>query len=225
MTWENFDWGEASDKQKNSILQEHSNKIYEQKFEVEENDVVVDIGAFVGDFTYSILHKNPEHCWVIEPVKTFYKTMYNNLKNNQVSFTRGAISDKEKNDVNWDGSNSTGKGIIFKEFIDDNCIEKIDFLKTDCEGGEYFIFTEENFDYIKNNVRKIVGEFHLKDNSIITDIKNKFLNFRDNFLIHFDNYHVISVDGVNIKWDLFNDHFLEYYTEVIIHIDNERHNN
>jgi hypothetical protein len=28
------------------------------------------------------------------------------------------------------------------------------------------------------------------------------------------------VDGVDIKWDLWNEHFIEYYTEVIIYIDN-----
>ena len=34
------------------------------------------------------------------------------------------------------------------------------FFKLDCEGGEYDIFTEENIDYLKNNVGYIVGEFH-----------------------------------------------------------------
>jgi hypothetical protein len=30
------------------------------------------------------------------------------------------------------------------------------------------------------------------------------------------------VDGVNIKWDLWNDHFIEYYNEIIIYIDNRK---
>ena len=34
-------------------------KIYERFFEVEEGDVVFDIGASLGPFTYSILHKKP----------------------------------------------------------------------------------------------------------------------------------------------------------------------
>jgi len=29
-----------------------------------------------------------------------------------------------------------------------------------------------------------------------------------------------SVDNVDIKWDLWNDHFIEYYKQIIIHIDN-----
>jgi len=28
------------------------------------------------------------------------------------------------------------------------------------------------------------------------------------------------VDGIDITWDLWNEHFIEYYTEIIIHIDN-----
>jgi len=30
------------------------------------------------------------------------------------------------------------------------------------------------------------------------------------------------VDGVDIKWDLWNEHFLDYYCEVIIYIDNRK---
>ena len=38
----------------------------------------------------------------------------------------------------------------------------------------------------------------------------------------FDNIQVFSIDGVNIKWDLWNDHFTEYYNEVLIYIDNRK---
>ena len=30
----------------------------------------------------------------------------------------------------------------------------------------------------------------------------------------------IVVDNIDIKWHLWNEHFLEYYRQVIIHIDN-----
>jgi hypothetical protein len=28
------------------------------------------------------------------------------------------------------------------------------------------------------------------------------------------------VDGVDIKWDLWNEHFINYYEQIIVYIDN-----
>ena len=61
----------------------------------------------------------------------------------------------------------------------------------------------------------LVAEFHLGNN----DFKNKFRDFRNTAINRFKNYNIYSLDGVDIKWDLYNDHFLQYYTEVIIHIE------
>ena len=114
------------------------------------------------------------------------------------------------------GGENEMETLTFKRFIDLYNIEKIDFIKTDCEGGEYDIFIEDNLEFLKNNVKKVVGEWHFKT----PELKEKFINFRDNILLHFKNYKILSLDGVDIKWDLWNEHFMEYYTEVIIYIDN-----
>ena len=63
----------------------------------------------------------------------------------------------------------------FKDFISDNNISKIDFLKVDCEGGEEFIFNETNIDYIKTNVRKIAVEYHTSNlHQYIQNLLNTF---------------------------------------------------
>ena len=95
-------------------------------------------------------------------------------------------------------------------------ISKIDFMKIDCEGGEYSVFNNRNIFWIKENVKKIVGEWHLET----PEKKEKFRVFRDTYLRLFPNVKVFSVDGVDIKWDLWNEHFLDYYFQVIIYIDN-----
>ena len=122
-----FDWVNMS-KENSEFFHNESITSYNRIFDVEEGDIVVDLGAFVGSFTYGILDKNPEHCWVMEPVEEHFRTLYKNLKNHQVSFTRGAISNDTEVLIEWSNSKSIAKGIKFKDFIEINCITTIDFL-------------------------------------------------------------------------------------------------
>jgi FkbM family methyltransferase len=195
-------------------------KMYERFFEVEEGDIVMDFGASVGPFTYSILDKKPKHVYCFEPSPQEIETLIKNTQNGPVTVINKGISDVEGEfEFNLfgveDGTNiakSTTFDSIRKEFN----ITKIDFIKTDCEGGEYSIFNNENFFWIKENVRKIVGEWHLDS----PQRKEQFRVFRDTYLRLFPNIEVFSIDGINIKWSLWKDDFIDYYRQVIIHIDN-----
>jgi hypothetical protein len=86
----------------------------------------------------------------------------------------------------------------------------------DCEGGEYDFFTDENHDWIMNNVRKIAMEIHLATPAH----KAKFRKFRDTYLREFTNFHILSIDYVDIKWSLFDDWFIDHYAACILYIDN-----
>jgi len=206
---------------KDSITQEiFIDKCYEKFFEVEEGDIVLDIGASVGPFTYSILNKKPKHVFCFEPSESEFKTLVGNTLGYPVTQINKGISNVNSvvmNDHLFGGEDQM-ESITFLKFIDLYGIDKIDFLKTDCEGGEFDIFTLENLDWIKKNVKKIVGEWHIQlqgHNNV-----EKFRQFRDVYLKEFPNHQVYSVDNVDIKWDLWNEHFLEYYAQIIIHIDN-----
>jgi FkbM family methyltransferase len=193
-------------------------KLYEHFFEVEENDLVVDVGSSLGPFTYSILHKKPRHVFCLEPSIKEFKTLNKNVRGYPVTTINKGISHIKsiiESDKLFGGENEM-ETITFKDFIENYSIDQIDFLKTDCEGGEYDIFNEENKTFILEKVKKIVGEWHLENSSN----KKKFKIFRDNYLSIFDKFEVYSLDGIDIKWDLWNDHFIDYYTEVIINIDN-----
>lgn len=217
-----FDWGNSNDWYKECIGKEvFQDKIYERFFSVEDGDLVVDVGASVGIFTYSILEKNPSHVFCFEPSPEQFPTLNKNTLGGFVTCINKGLSDvdglKTLKDVY--GHNNQPLEVFtmkFETFINKYKIDKIDFLKTDCEGGEYDIFNEENFEFIKNNVKKIAGEWHLGD----PILKEKFRKFRDTYLQYFINVEVYSIDGVNIKWDLMSDNFLEHYTEVIIYIYN-----
>lgn len=213
-----FDWGKKSEWYVSQATQEiFEYNIYERLFEVEEGDIVVDLGASLGPFTYSILPKNPKKCFVVEPLSYHIDILNKNVGQENVKIIQGAISDKKKLEITWDGITETSPTFTFKEFLDVNKINKIDFLKCDCEGGEYDVFSKVNIEFLKT-IPKIVVEFHLNNDEDYHQCKFRW--FRDNILNMFENFEVYSLDGVNIKWDLYNEHFIEYYNEVIFYFDN-----
>jgi autotransporter strand-loop-strand O-heptosyltransferase len=214
----NFDWGGRSEWYVKQAEEEiFEGNTYERFFEVEEGDIVVDLGASLGPFTYKILPKKPKQCYVVEPLSHQIKILKNNVGQENVKIIQGAITDKKKIEITWDNMTENVPTFSFKEFLDEYKIDKIDFLKCDCEGGEYDVFQESNIEFLKS-IPKIVTEFHLRNDSNYHECKFRW--FRDNILSQFNNIQVYSVDGLDIKWNLWNDEFIEYYNEVIIYMDN-----
>lgn len=225
MNTENFNWGESTQWFKEFIGNEIFNeKIYEKVLPVEDNDVVFDAGSSIGIFGYSILDKKPSKIYCIEPSFEEIEISKTNIPKEIGVFLNHGISnidgEVELKDVYENGvhksENKTFKVLKFSSIIKEHNIKKIDFLKTDCEGGEYDIFNIENLIWLKQNISKAVGEWHLHT----LEEKQKFREFRDVFLRVFPNHEIYSIDGIDIKWDLWNEHFIEYYSQVIIHIDN-----
>jgi autotransporter strand-loop-strand O-heptosyltransferase len=222
-----FDWGWMNNGDNNGNYHKQAmyneifeQRLYEQLFEVEEGDIVLDIGSSVGPFTYSILHKKPKHVFCIEPSESEFTTLIKNTLGYPVTHINKGLSNFNgviEHDQLFGGETHM-ESITFDKFIKLYGLNRIDFVKTDCEGGEYEMFKPENLDFIKKNVKKIVGEWHLRT----PEHKVEFRNFRDNILTQFNNIQVFSVDGVDIKWDLWNDHFIEYYNEVIVYMDNRK---
>ena len=222
MKLENFVWEpKCYDGFKETVEKEiFIDKIYERIFEVEEGDIVFDIGASLGPFTYSILDKNPSQVFAFEPSYEEFKTLVLNTRHGNVTHINKGISDiiGEFNftDVFDKSGNHKLYSTTFNKVIKDYNITKIDFLKTDCEAGEYDIFTIENLFWIKNNVQKICGEWHLGT----LEMKEKFRIFRDVYLRVFPNFRIFSFDGIDITWSIWNDDFIPYYKEIMIYIDN-----
>jgi len=211
--------------------------LYERMFEVEKGDIVLDLGASVGPFAYCAAKKDPKIVVAVEPHPGLVPTLRHNLeKFDNIIIEPKAISHKTGKvdigglfdpDAKWDtGETREVEGITFMDFIRTYEIDKIDFLKIDIEGMEYEVFNKENKDWIFKNVRKIAGEFHMNDE----EQKEKFREFRDTYLKQFvsDNGHtsikVLAADLVDITWDLWNDHFIDFYREISLFIDNRKDN-
>lgn len=223
----NFQWGwmdeftDLAKLHKNAITQEiFIDRGYETVREVKEGDVVLDVGSSIGPFTYSILPKNPKQVICVEPSHLEHDTLRANVGRDNVTIIEKGIGPVDGQIVIDEVFGANGlpmriPSIKFDTLIKENNIERINFLKTDCEGGEYDIFNAENLFWIKDNVDFVVGEWHLST----PELKDKFRVFRDYYLKLFPNHQIYSLDGVDIKWDLWNEHFIEFYNEVIIHIE------
>jgi hypothetical protein len=73
----------------------------------------------------------------------------------------------EKNENGFHPSSVIGEEIVetitINQLISDYDIERIDFLKVDCEGGELDLFRTIDKEYLQNNVGKIAMEYHSKE--------------------------------------------------------------
>lgn len=216
-----------------------SEKVYERYFPVEGNSVVVDLGANIGLFPWSLKRRNMKHVYVVEPSAVLIPALKNNMS--KLSFPTTvlpyAIGEKtgehklDKNDwlagENID-PNTTFMMKTFQDFLVENSIDHIDFLKIDCEGGEYAVFNEENRDFLTNNVKKIVGEWHL---SYVENGVEKFINFKNLYLQGKNNFRVFEVvDWKEVTHRVCDDAWIhEFYNwwnprnkgaQLMIYIDN-----
>ena len=186
---------------------------------IEENDIVVDIGANVGASIKLAIDNKCKEIYCCEPnpvcidvIKKYYgqnKNLYINdcaisdytgfgeLSLITIDSTSTAAKISHNNQYNYVSLKIKTK--TFKDFISDNNISKIDFLKVDCEGGEEFIFNETNIDYIKTNVRKIAVEYHTSNlHQYIQNLLNTF-GFETHVLSYSDQMGLIYARNTNIQ--------------------------
>ena len=229
----NFDWSELSYEDKITIDREIVvEKVYRFWEDVKEGDIVLDIGASVGAYTISILDQKPKKVYCVEPSKKLLKSLIKNCSEKVLNYkesplvciNKGIVSDVG-NKINIFGGEEDFDGITFKDLIQEYSINHIDFMKVDCEGGEYDIFMKENMNFLTNNIDFIAIEIHLN----YEGCRDKFKKFRDECLVQFKNYKVMSCTRQNISWGnsidikdkIFDDDFIDNYTcEFMIYIKN-----
>ena len=185
-------------------------KDYEWFYEINESDVVVDIGACVGFFTCLALDSNPKKIYAIEPNKAHLKTLIQNVSEfwidngqcqvvpihaaigTELSHISNVFSIKEKQDFPM---------MSFKYCMEKYGIDWIDYLKIDCEGGEYQIFQEENMEFLLNRVKHMAVEFHVRDNP------HEWIRVRDTLLQRFNLDQVRFIEHEDRR-NAYDDHLL-----------------
>jgi FkbM family methyltransferase len=213
-------------------------RIYERYRSVQDGEIVVDIGANIGLFPWSLKRLQLDRAIVVEPSTSLIPALTNNMSKLPFPVTvfdyaiGGTTEDRKVGDADWLAGDvavdSTIKVKTFKDFLADAKLDRIDFLKVDCEGGEYDIFTEENYEFLTKNVKYITGEWHL---SYAEDGLNKFINFKNLYLKGKNNFRVFEpYDWREVTHKILDDAYLhEFYNwrnprnkgaQFMVYIDN-----
>jgi FkbM family methyltransferase len=147
------------------------------EFNVENNDVIIDIGAHIGLFALfeSQFCKNGK-IYCFEPIIENYDILIKNIELNNIKniipFNQAVSKENENTKIylNSDDSAhsvfSSGKNFVqvksttLKSIFDENNIDNCDLLKLDCEGAEYEIIDSIPEEYLLK-INKLIIECHL----------------------------------------------------------------
>ena len=163
---------------------------------IEEGDVVVDLGANIGIFALYALHRKAKKVYCVEPYIPYVKSLALNLNkfSSKVVISPIAISDVEDDikinvnaenntilsnvydDYSWDEAlNGTDvvKAMTFEHYLQVNNIEFVDFLKIDIEGSEYRLFKDISVLTLKTKINKIAIEYHWNYSNQLNVIAHK----------------------------------------------------
>ncbi|MHA1291720.1 MAG: FkbM family methyltransferase [Promethearchaeota archaeon] len=154
-------------------------------YEIKKRDIVVDIGAHIGVFSiFAAVNAKYGRVYSYEPFSENFSLIQENIKLNNLTNIKpfklavGGVKEKRNLYINneQNGGHSLFKnylcqqqkeglstevvdGITLKDIFSANGIEKIDFLKIDCEGSEYEILFSTHSNIFRR-VRKISMEYH-----------------------------------------------------------------
>ena len=213
----------------------YDKRIYEKYFSIKEGDIVVDIGSHAGFFALTCVGRKVNKCYCVEPFAVNIEDLKRNISLTDeedkfivVEKAIDIVSEVDKfnysEDMGVTGKHSNSdtieiSTISFLDFVEENKISYIDFLKFDCEGGEYAIINDEkNWEYLRSNVGKMVGEIHIINGREKEAIK--LINNIENM-----GFEVIlnSVDGLDITKSFYTN--TDYYNQIHIYAKKTELNN
>jgi FkbM family methyltransferase len=165
-----------------------------------EGGVVVDIGFNYGLFSLRSLNMGASKVYGFEPNKNIFNTIYQlfpyrdktqlfefavGKENTIVKFfedsaTLGSMIENyyENGDNYYLKPDMVGQTydvqlINFNDQVKKLEIKQIDLLKIDCEGAEYDIIESLDSNYLKNNIKNIILEYHENDGPQLKTITDK----------------------------------------------------
>ena len=138
-------------------------KQYEEYYTIKKNDIVIDIGASIGDFSI----------WASRKAKAVYAY---EMDKRLVHFMEKNIQHNDAKRVILKAKRALSLDKIFTE----NNLTKCDLLKIDCEGNEYPIFENSN-DKTLQKIDHIAMEIHMFDKTMKKKRKELLNRLRKHF--------------------------------------------
>lgn len=145
---------------------------------IQDGWTVIDVGAGLGDFAVSVAHEHP-HCriYAYEPFPESYALLQENLRLNSVDhvrafpfavgarsgemslFVTGAAVQHTTTNTARSAQAVSVQGLGLDDVFEMNAISRCDFLKIDCEGGEFDLLFHASEETLRKT-RNICLEYH-----------------------------------------------------------------
>lgn len=145
---------------------------------IQENWIVIDIGAGIGDFAVSVAYEHPNcRIYAYEPFPESYRLLVENIRLNSVNnvtafslavgaqtgimtlFATGAAVQHSTANTSNSVEAISVQGLSLDDVFETNALVLCDFLKIDCEGGEFDIIFNASTTTLKK-IRNISLEYH-----------------------------------------------------------------
>ncbi len=163
----------------------NNSKLYDKFFTGKKYKTVIDLGAHIGLFSLCVKDScETIHC--VEPTKIHFDILnlltekYDNIKKHYCAISNydgkaeffECSTNNTQNSLLKQGNLNRGEiaslGTVdcfsLLTFLNNNNIEKVDFLKIDIEGGEQILFDDPNLGWLKDRVKIIFVEIHNIEN-------------------------------------------------------------
>ena len=139
--------------------------------DIRKTDIVLDIGAALGGFSLEV-HKKAKYVFAVEPL--FCEKLYANIDlnhaNNVTVFECAIGESNTTQNIGFVDKTNSAPCKTLSEIIE-LCGGHVDFLKIDCEGGEWCIEPHE-----LEGIRRIEAEIHSFNNERIEDFTDMLLS-------------------------------------------------
>lgn len=181
-------------------------------YPLKDNSIVVDVGAYKGEFIEKLIEKHEPTIHALEPIKEFSNYLENKFKNNPniIIHNFGLFDETKVVKISNLGAGSSifarkeGSGEqnislkSMKQFVIDEKIKEIDLLYLNIEGSEYRLLNHIIETGLIQNVKHLQVQFH----NFIENAKYERKKIRKE--LRKTHYCVFNYPFIWERWDRYN---------------------